>query len=737
MSRPSETGGFCRLTPLYIYTQQKPPQIAARFRAKYPSNIRRNPWPQPRVLVTQGVSLIMRSLLATFRSLLLCSTSVLLAADLPVKQVTLYKHGIGYFERAGSVPSGEEVRLDFKNNDMNDVLKSLIVSDANGGKISGIRYDSNATLEQQLEKYPFTIGSSEMLSSFLDRLKGAHLEITVGDAKQTGAILGARPIAGAGQNRDAVNEQITLLLESGAISSFDLAAVRSMRLLDPQLEDQLKQYLQTVAQAKSKDKRSIYLDSNGSATRSLRLSYITPVAIWKSSYRLSLDAAAPRLEGWAIVDNTTDEDWSNVRLSVVSGRPISFVSLLDTPRYGNRQVAELPEDKAAGPVVYGGALSMLPSAGLTMQEQMAGAGHGSGTGGGVYRMGSTAQAPSPKVTPSFRQASDLISASSVLGATGATLGELFEYNFPGPVTIKKNQSAMLPFLQDKIAARKLLIYQQSDGGHPVNAAEVTNTTSKTLDGGPITVYDGGAYAGEALVETFKAGDKRLIGYAVDYGTLVATDSGAGEKILREVSAREGILTLRSALRATTTYTIKNVDPKPKTLIVQQNDANYTVLSPKPIERTVGAYRFEVHLPANGSQELKVEQEQLVSEETAVTNASPDSLADIIQNRSLTDAGRRALEAIVDLKTKIVESQATLDGLRTRNVDLADEQSRLRQNIDSLNRVKGQEDKVSQYSSQLAANEAALAKLRDQRDAEAQRKKTLDTELRGAIATLRF
>jgi hypothetical protein len=678
----------------------------------------------------------MRSLLATFRSLLLCSTSALLAADLPVKQVTLYKHGIGYFERAGSVPAGEEVRLDFKNNDMNDVLKSLIVSDANGGKISGIRYDSNATLEQQLEKYPFTIGNSEMLSSFLDRLKGAHLEITVGDAKQTGAILGARAIAGAGQNREAVNEQITLLLDSGAISSFDLAAVRSMQLLDPHLEDQLKQYLQTVAQAKSKDKRSIYLDSNGSATRSLRLSYITPVAIWKSSYRLSLDAVAPRLEGWAIVDNTTDEDWSNVRLSVVSGRPISFISLLDTPRYGNRQVAELSEDKAAGPVVYGGALSMLPSAGLTMQEQMGGAGHGGGTGGAVYRMGPAAQAPSAK-TPLFLQAGDLTSASSVLGATGATLGELFEYNFPGPVTIKKNQSAMLPFLQDKIAVRKLLIYQQSDGGHPVNAAEVTNTTSKTLDGGPITVYDGGAYAGEALVETFKAGDKRLIGYAVDYGTLVATDSGAGEKLLREVSAHDGILTLRSAVRATTTYNIKNVDPKPKTLIVQQNGTNYTVLSPKPIERTVGAYRFEVRLPATGSQELKVEQEQLVLEETAVTSASPDSLADIIQNKSLSDVGRRALEAIVDLKTKIVESQATLDGLRTRNADLTDEQSRLRQNIDSLNRVKGQEDKVSQYSSQLAANEAALAKLRDQRDAEAQRKKTFDTALRGAIANLHF
>ncbi len=541
----------------------------------------------------------MRRLLSSSLSLLLCSTSALQCADLPVKEVTLYKHGIGFFERAGSVPAGEEVRLDFKNSDMNDVLKSLIVFDANGNKISGIRYDSNATLEQQLEKYPFSIGNSEMVSAFLDRLKGAHLEVTVGDGQQTGVILGARAVTTAGQNRETIVEQITLLLDTGAISTFDLAGVRSLQLLDPHLQDQLKQYLETVAAAKSKDKRSIYVDSTGSATRSLRLSYITPVAIWKSSYRLSLDATGPRLEGWAIVDNTTDEDWSNVRLSVVSGRPISFISLLDTPRYGNRQVAELPEDRAAGPVVYGGAVPMAPGAGLNIQEQL-GRGEGHGGGGGVFRK--NRPAPSPQTILSQNQSVEVTGSSLVAGATGATLGELFEYNFPGPVTIKKNQSAMLPFLQDKIAARKLLIYQPSDGDHPVNAAEVTNNTSKTLDGGPITVYDGGSYAGEALVETFKAGDKRLIGYAVDYGTLVTTDSGGGEKLLRQISANQGILTLRSAVRETTTYIIKNVDPKPKTLIVQQNGTDYTVLSPKPIERTATAYRFEVHLPANGNQE---------------------------------------------------------------------------------------------------------------------------------------
>ena len=665
----------------------------------------------------QGNNCLMRTLFAAF---VLCS--FLHAADLPVKQVTLYKHGIGYFEREGSVPAGEEVRLDFKNNEMNDVLKSLIVLDANGGKISGIRYDSNATLDQQLEKYPFSIGRGELLSAFLDRLKGARMEVSIGDATQTGVILGARSILT--EKREFAAEQITLLLDSGAIANFDLGGIRSLRLLDPRLQEQLKQYLQTLAQAHSKDKRSIYLDSAGSAGRSLRLSYITPVAIWKSSYRLSLDAATPRLEGWAIVDNTTDEDWNNVRLSVVSGRPISFISLLDTPRYGSRQVAELPEDKAAGPVVYGGAMDQVTSSVAV---------------GGAVAGVPPQSAPTPIMKAQrleqFASLQSSVTVSSVAGATGATLGELFEYNFPGAVTIKKNQSAMLPFQQDKIAARKLLIYKNGDGEHPVNAAEVTNNTSKTLDGGPITVYDGGAYAGEALVETFKAGDKRLIGYAVDYGTLVATDSDDGEKLLRQVSAINGVLTLRYAQHETTTYTIKNVDPKAKTLIIQQEGNDY--ISPKPIERTATAYRFEVNLPANGSKELKVEREQVIAEETAVTSATPDSLIEIVQNKQLSETGRRQLEAIVELKGKIAESQTNLDALKAHTAELADEQNRLRQNIDSLNRVKGQEEQVRQYSTQLSANEAGLAKLRDQRDAEAQRKKGLDSDLRAAIGKLRF
>jgi hypothetical protein len=653
------------------------------------------------------------------------------AAELPVTEVTLYKHGIGLFARDGIVPPGQDVRLEFQNNDMNDLLKSLIVTAADGAHVKAIRYDANETLEQRLSKFPFHVGDQQPLSAFLDTLKGSRIELTIGTKSVSGSIVGARALAAANAT---TREQISVLQDSGDLANYDLATVDSMHLLDTHQQEELKAYLQTLADSTAHDRRSVFIESDAKDSRRLHLSYIAPTAIWKSSYRLTLEDRGPMLEGWAIVDNTTGEDWNNIRLAVVSGRPISFISPLDTARYGNRQVAELPEDKAAGPVVYGGSVDeaqFRPSAGLTLNEPVAAgsangllAGSGGGAGGGVYRQFKAAPAP-----PAFQ--------SSVQGATGATLGELFEYSFADPITIKKNQSAMLPFLQNKVQARKLLIWTDQDGEHPVNAAELTNSTGKTLDGGPVTVYDSGAYAGEALFETLKATDKRLIGYAVDYGTRVTSAFDSGEQNVGEVKVQNGTLNIRYAERQTQTYTIHNVDAKPKTLIVQRPSGDYKLVSPKPLERTANAYRFEVNLPANTTQTLKVELEQTTWSAIEVSSATPDTLAVLVVNKELPDNARAQLKHVVDLKTQIASTQASLTGINEQIKDLSGDQTRLRANIDSLNRVSGEAERVHTYSAQLAALEGRIATLRDQGHDQTTRKADLDQQLHDAISKLDF
>jgi hypothetical protein len=272
-------------------------------------------------------------------------------AELPVKNVVLYKHGVGFFERGGTLAAGESARLDFKAAEMNDVLKSLTVNEKGGGKISGLRYDSQDPLNRRLADFPFRIGDSQPLSAMLDQLKGARLELKFGNETIAGVIVNGRLVAGS--DRQPEREQLTLLLDTGELRTVDLGAATGVRFEDARLQQQFRDYLAALAAGRSKEKRSVYIDSSDARQREVSATYTIPAAVWKSSYRLIFgEAAQPVLEGWAIVDNTTGEDWTKVRLSLVSGRPISFVTQLYPPKYVDRPAAELADDNAARPVVH-------------------------------------------------------------------------------------------------------------------------------------------------------------------------------------------------------------------------------------------------------------------------------------------------------------------------------------------------------------------------------------------------
>src|SRR5580658_2270218 len=337
------------------------------------------------------------------------------AAELPVRTVVLYKHGVGYFERQGTIGPGETARLDFKAEEMNDVLKSLTISDQ-GGKVTGLRYDSSIPLDQKLTEFPFRINNGEPLSAVIDQLKGARIEMDFGPQKIAGAIVSARLIAGDKDRPE--REQLTLLMDSGELRNVDLGAATAIRFADQKLQLQFKDYLAAVTGARSKDKRSVYIDSTDSKSRDVRAEYIIPMPAWKSSYRLLFGegAAQPTLEGWAIVDNTTGDDWTNVRLSLVSGKPISFVSQLYPPKFITRLGAELAEDRPVAPTVYSGAVRKEPNMPQARLEVAA------GTGGqinlGQISAGAAFAPPAP-----MAQSSTIAQAGSA-----QEIADLFEYD---------------------------------------------------------------------------------------------------------------------------------------------------------------------------------------------------------------------------------------------------------------------------------------------------------------------
>jgi len=654
-----------------------------------------------------------------------------MAAELPVRQVVLYKHGVGYFERAGELAPGESARLDFKAAEMDDVLKSLTIEEKGGGRISGLRYDSSEPLAHKLADFPFQLGAAQPLSAVLDQLKGAQIELKFANETVTGAVVAARLTPG--DDKRPEREQITLLMDAGDLRNFDLGAAAAIRFTDTRLQTQFKDYLAALTEARSREKRTVYIDSTGSQRREVVASYMVPTAVWKSSYRLIFgEGAQPTLEGWAIVDNTSGEDWNKVDLSLVSGRPISFISRLYEPRYVTRQAAELPEDYASAPVVYEGAMDAEAKA-------------------------VSLNAPAPQAAPQAMAADMLVPSAglsrleqfvriqkappvSVIAApaVGRELGELFEYHIPTPVTVRRNESAMLPFLQQKVDTRKLLIYSDPAAAHPMDAAEIANSTGKTLDGGPITVYESGAYAGEALMETVKTGDKRLISYGVDLGTRITTQWDSKAEQIREIHARRGILTTSNAVVETRTYTIHNVDQKAKTLVIEHTARpEYNLLDRKPLEKTSNAYRFEVKLAPGATEKFPVTEERVYERAFTITDLTPDVLFTYVRNKTFSDAARKQLEQIANLKQQIAAAGREIQSLENQITEVTNDQERVRRNIGSLNQVSGQQQQVQAYAQRLAGQESQLASLRDRRAELDKKRAALEGEVSGSIESLAF
>ena len=664
---------------------------------------------------------------------LILGAAALVAADLNVKRVVLFKHGVGFFERQGELGPGESARLDFKSEEMNDVLKSLTVNVQGGGSISGLRYDSSIPIQDKLGELPFPIGERLPLSSLLDHLRGSQLEMRFGAQTVVGTIVSARQTM---TKETGEREVVTVLTNDGDIRTLDLTAASSVRFLDAKLQLQFKDYLATLLQSRSRERRSVYIDSTDAGRRNILASYMSPMPVWKSSYRLVFPATGdPTLEGWAIVDNTTEEDWTNIRLALVSGRPISFISRLYEPKYIQREVADLADEGAARPEVHAGVVGGVV------------AGRAGGLGGAIPApRAKAAMAPPPPpamaremiAVDAANERRDFTASNLNVSTQGREAGELFEYAFTQPVTVKRGQSAMLPFLQQKVSARKLLIYSDESSVHPRSAAEITNNTGKTLDGGPLTIYDANTYAGEALMETTKAADKRLISYAVDLGTRITTAYESSSQVVGEIKANRGLLTTRSSVRETKTYTIKNVDAKAKTLIIEHPARpGYKLIGITATEKTPTAYRFQVAMPASVETKFAIEEERLLQETHSITNLTPDFLGQFVSNRTLSAAARQQIQTLLDKKRELVETRRSEQDAAKQLEEMFRDQQRIRENLAALNRVTGQQEQVQRYSRELADQEAKLSALRDQQAQLRKRGAALESEIAALVEKMEF
>ena len=683
------------------------------------------------------------------RSLLLLAVAAvtLHAAELPVSRVVLYKNGLALFERSGEVKPGEPVRLEFKKSEMDDVLKTLVL-DSTGSAITNLRYQLDEPLETRLGEIGLTIKSGVTLAGLLDELRGAKVMLTAASGSIEGTIVSGRLSQHA---QYAQKQELTVLTTGGELRIIDLDGVSAVKLSDDHLQKRLTDALGAYEQAQSQERKSLWVETGGKGG-TLLARYLTPAPAWKSTYRLAFldkpgDKNEAMLEGWAIVENTSDSDWKNVQLTVVSGRPISFISKLYEPRYVERQSLELAETDNALPVEYAGTLTSgaaapppPPPAALPMaRAQGVVGGVPGGVAGGMYREVNGGMLNAPRRKALDRYAALQQATSTVVADTETQeFGELFEYRFGQPASVKAGESLLLPFVQQKISARQVYIWNQAEGAHPQRAAELKNTTGKTLDGGPVTVYAPEGYTGESLLSTLKAGDKRFITFAVDLGSKVTTKFDTSAEVVRSVKAERGIITTKTVVEQRTTYTISNVDAKEKALLISHPvDGNLTLLSPKPEEKTAERYLFAATVPASGTTSLTVAEERPLQESISITSMPAEQIVAWIGARKVTPEAKNKLVAIVAKKNEASDAALEVQRLEKKLTTGESDENRLRMNIQTLHSVAGQQDQVSNYATQLAKKENEIQDGRARLDDARKKQATLDDELASMVEKLSF
>jgi len=280
------------------------------------------------------------------------------------------------------------------------------------------------------------------------------------------------------------------------------------------LRRDLDYYLKTQLSAKKKDARTFTFFARGQGERTVRLSYTLGAPVWKATYRIILgeEGSPPMIQGWAVVDNMQDEDWEGVQLSLIAGLPVSFVHDLYTPRYIRRpevRVAETTGAAAAGGGRGDDCWTLQWREAMPMAAPAAAPFVGGAAPQALMRMEGTPQMAKRMLSSMPTQVRE------------RKVGDLFEYAIEHPVTIKRNQSALVPIVLRAFEGRPVLLYNKATRAeNPMRCVEFKNTTGLTLEGGPVTVLESGSYVGEAMLETTKPDEQRLVPYAVELGVSV-------------------------------------------------------------------------------------------------------------------------------------------------------------------------------------------------------------------------
>lgn len=613
-------------------------------------------------------------------------------------------------------------------------------------------------------------------------------------------------------------DELSLITESGDLRSVELTPAVTIRLVDKGLAGKMDRLLDLAALSREPDARRMVISTEGSGERSLFVSYISEVPVWKTTYRIVLGSkSGPLLQGWAIVNNTVGEDWNNVQLSLVAGAPQSFIQNLSQPYYSRRPVVPLPESANTAPQTFestltpgGGRLAgivtdpsgaaipnvtvkafdannnlvgqtntdaagnydlqSLPEGAIRLQAESSGFQNSAINGVVASRTGANRQdislgvgsvnqavsvtAASPAVlnqsSLSAKTARNLGSGAS-LGASGRleqyaslqrigsgsgagygpgngggfgggayrvataqALGDLFEYKLKQPITIQKNRSALVPIVQSAIGAEKVSVWNEGAGlPRPQSALWLTNSSGLTLDGGSFSVLEDETFAGEGVMDPIRPAEKRLVSYAVNLAVNASSKLANEQQRVTQVKVSHGVMTHISEMREKKTYTFRNEDTAPRTIIVEHPvRPGYELRGDaRPDETTAAWMRFRLHLAPKETNSLVVEEARPIYASYQLTNLTNEQLALFVEQKSVNKTVEEALRRILAQKNAVAELDAQRNIRDHEAEGIYDDQQRLRENMKALKGTPEEKALTQRYTQQLNEQENRLDTLK--------------------------
>ena len=662
--------------------------------------------------------------------------SVLSAQSVPVTKVMLFSSGVGYFEHAGTVQGNSSTELRFKTSQINDILKSLMLQDQDGGRIGTVTYPSQDPLSKTLKSFQVDIAQNPTLADLLNQLRGARVSVQTAGERLAGTVMGVEVRQKASTVGQPIASPVLNLLSGATIRSVELQSISNLSLDDPQLEDELGKALAALAQARDQDKKPVTIAFTGAGDRRVRIGYVVETPVWKTSYRLLLEPKSnvARIQGWAIVENQTESDWNNVSLSLVSGRPISFTMDLYQPLYAKRPNV-VPELFASlRPQVYAGGISATADS-----VQLRGAAGGAaqrriGYDANGRPLVNQLQEVVVTATGVAEAAKAYFSDNSVQSVANALkLGQLFQYTV-GNVTLARQKSAMIPIITDTVCIERVSIFNARVlGSNPLNGVWFKNTTGKHLLQGPMTVLEKDAYAGDAQIDNVPPDQSRLVSYGIDLDVMVSqrfeqAESVVGAKVVK------GTLELNRKLVQTTTYAADNKSAQDKELVIEHavQPEWKLVDTPKPFETTQSVYRFKGAAPANKVTTLAVKQEWVRNETISLVDNDLSELLTYSRSGQMPKSVRDALAQAVQLKQAVADLDQQITARTQQIGEITAEQTRIRENMRT---VAPNSQYYDRLLSKLNEQESTIEKVQGERKDLMAKRDAARAELQRYLETL--